>query len=100
VHQHALKLDMHLYSNDLHVSQAELAPACVDLYCKLGVYVDMLACIKRQACVCARLHVLKLGTLVHSWRAGHLHVILRDSLAHDSQLHRNKDRSKHLAAEH
>jgi hypothetical protein len=56
----------------LHVMTTESAPECVGPHRKLGIYVDMLARIKRQACFCACLHVLKLATHMHLWRAGHV----------------------------
>jgi hypothetical protein len=66
------KLDTDVFSLIFtHPKLSECAPACVGQYPKLGVYVDIikLACIKRQACVCVRLHVLKLGTHLHFWGA-------------------------------
>lgn len=92
VHQHVFA---HIRSltytcTHLHVLRDERNPACVGLHCRLDMYVDMLARIKRQACM----HVFKLGTLLHLRRAGHQYVALGDILAHDSQLHRIKNRSK------
>ena len=91
------KLDTDVFSLIFtHPKLSECAPACVGQYPKLGVYVDIikLACIKRQACVCVRLHVLKLGTHLHLWRAGHVWVCMcywGEGLAHYYQLHRSKN---------
>ncbi len=49
VRQHTLKLDTYLHSNDVYVLRAEHASACLGPYRQLGVYVDMLARIRRQA---------------------------------------------------
>jgi len=62
------------------------------------VYVDMLARIKRQACICVCLHILKLGAHLHIWRAGHLHVILGGNLALYSHVHQQTCSSRALAA--
>ncbi len=89
---HIKSLTLMYFHSSSHIQSSMSVPLHVLVY----VNIIKLARMKRHACVCARLHVLKLGTHLHFWEAGHVWVCMcywGEGLAHYYQLHRSKNNS-------